>query len=133
MKRLLLIVAALCCVVATAWALDPALYNITMQAGEDYRLTLVLKDAAGAVQNITGCSYRAQYRSSYAPAGTVYATYSAIVTAPATGTVSVRLSRAQTGALSGTSGVWDLQQTDSGGAVSYLMKGSATVAPTVTR
>jgi hypothetical protein len=114
-------------------AFDPATYNLTIQAGEDFRLVLTLKDATGTVQNLSGYSYKSQYRSAAAPSGTIYATYSCSVLSPTAGTVSVRLSKAQTTALTGTQGVWDLLQTDSGGADSYLLKGKALVQPTVTR
>lgn len=114
-------------------ALDPAIYDAVMYANEDYRLNMVLKDSAGAVMNLSGYSYKAQFRSAPAPAGIVYANYSAYVTSTTGGALTVRLSKAQTSALSGYAGFWDLQQTDSASAISYLLSGRAVVKTTVTR
>lgn len=107
--------------------------NLTMYAGEDVRIVMTLKDSTGTPLNLTGYAYKSQYSSTFAPGGTVYATYSANVLSPTAGTISIRLSKAQTTTLSGTQGVWDVQQTDSGGAISYIVKGKALVVPTVTR
>jgi hypothetical protein len=116
-----------------AYAADPGSYDITMYAGEDYRLTLKLADSTGSDINLTGNSYAAQFRSAPAPTGSIFATYSTTVTSAGTGMISVRLSRAQTTALTGKSGLWDLKQTDSVGLVSYLLTGKCAVRPTVTR
>jgi len=132
-KRLLLLTALFVSLLSTAYALDPAVYDAVMYANEDYRLNLTLKDSTGAAMNLTGYSYKAQFRQQPAPAGAVYATYSATVSNAATGAVTVKLSKSQTSALSGLTGFWDLQQTDSGGSISYLLSGRAVVKTTVTR
>lgn len=116
-----------------SWALDPGVFDISVQAGEDYRLQLTLKDGAGAPMNLTGYSFKAQSRQAPAPTGALYATYSTIVVSPATGRLDVRLSKTQTASNSGKSGVWDLQQTDSGGLVTYILRGKSVVMPTATR
>lgn len=114
-------------------AADPGFYNITMQAGEDYRLTLKLAGRTGAAIDLTGNTYAAQFRSAPAPSGTVFATYTATVASPASGQISVRLSKAQTVALSGKAGLWDLLQIDAAGLATYLLTGKCSVRPTVTR
>lgn len=113
-------------------AADPGMYSIMMQAGEDYRLQLKLSDSSGAPVNITGNSYAAQFRAAPAPSGAVFANLSTSITDAVNGQISIRLSRAQTTALSGKSGVWDLRQT-SGGLNSYVLSGNCAVRPTVTR
>lgn len=133
MQRFLLITLLVAALVTTALAIEPAVYNLAMMAGEDFRLALQLKDGAGKNLNLTGYSYRAQFRAAAAPAGAVYATYSCIFSNVTGGRLRVSLSKAQTVANSGKQGSWDLQQTDSGGAVTYIIRGSAAVSPTVTR
>lgn len=118
---------------ALVFALDPAVYDFAMQAGEDFALQLTLKDSSNAVMNLTGYSYRAQFRSATAPAGTVYATYSAVMVNPAAGRVDIRLSRRQTAANDGKQGVYDVQQTNPAGQISYIMIGKTKVNSTVTR
>lgn len=120
-------------IIGTAWALDPGVFDISMQAGEDYRLQLTLKDGNGAAMNLTGYSYRAQFRQAPAPTGALYATYSTVMVSPTTGRLDVRLSKAQTNTNTGRSGVWDLQQTEPGGNVSYILTGKTVVKPTATR
>jgi hypothetical protein len=131
MRRLLLIVITLVCLTVPALAEEPTL---TMKAGADYRATLVWSNPqTGTPINLTGNSYAAQFRSAPYPGGQLFANYSAIVTSPVTGTMELRLSRAQTSTLSGKAGVWDLRQTDSSGLVTYQFGGKVVVLPTVTR
>lgn len=115
------------------FALDPAVYDFSMQAGEDFVLQLTLKDSGNAVMNLTGYKYRAQFRSAAAPAGGVFATYSANLVNAAAGRLDIRLSRRQTAANDGKQGVWDLQQTDPAGNVAYILTGKVKVNSTVTR
>jgi len=131
--KTLLISALLALIVTAAFAFDPGVYDVTMYAGEDFKLTLLLKDSGGATMNLTGNTYAAQFRSAPAPAGTVFATYSASAPTPANGQIEVKLSRTQTATNTGKAGMWDLRQTDSTGMVSYLLTGKAAVKPTVTR
>lgn len=128
MKRLALILFLLLAVPAYAGETAP----LVMKAGADYRATFTWKTpGTGVPINLTGSTFAAQFRSAAYPAGTLFATYSAIVTNAAAGQMQLRLSRAQTRANSGRTGVWDLQQT-SGGLVTYRFGGTGVVQPTVT-
>ena len=115
-----------------ALALDPASYDVSIQAGEDYRLTLVMKNMSGHPMNLTGYRYKAQGRTT-ADAAQPFVNLSSNVTDPANGKVVVSLSKAQTTRNAGKAGYWDLQQTDPGGLVSYLIKGVLKIVATVTR
>lgn len=130
MRRLILIIALLLApTIALAIGDDaPPAWDITMMAGEDYRLLFALA-YNGQPIDLTGNTYAGQFRS--APGAQVFANFSA--NAVSGGRISVRLSRAQTLALSGKSGVWDLVQRTSAGLVSYAMTGKCTVRPTSTR
>lgn len=126
-----LIVLALCILSGRAFAGDTA--DLIMKAGADYRATLTwTMPGTKAVVNLTGNSYVAQFRSAPYPAGTLYATYSTIVTSASAGQMQLRLSHRQTATLSGKTGVWDLKQTDAAGQVSYRFGGTVKVMPTVT-
>jgi len=131
--RVKLILLFILATVVNASALDPAKYDITMQAGEDYSLQLQLKDGNGNGMNLTGYSFKAQFRQDAAPTGAVFATYSAIFTNMTGGGLNLRLSKAQTAANSGKVGQWDLRQTDPSAHVTYILRGKVTVQPTATR
>jgi len=146
MKRYLLSLLVLAALVSSAFALEPVNWDLVMQAGEDYVLNLQLTSCADVplpvppavcksskVTKLTGYSYKAQFRSAAAPAGTIYANLSTVFSDMTGGRVDIKLSKAQTAANSGRAGVWDLQQTDSGGQVSYIIRGKAAVSPTVTQ
>jgi hypothetical protein len=132
--------------VLVSFALDPAAYDFGMQAGEDFALQLTLNQCADnpppvtpdkcrtwTPQNLTGYSYKSQFRSAPYPAGQVFTTYSSVVVNAATGRLDIRLSRQQTATHDGKQGYWDLQQTAPDGKVSYLLTGKTRVHPTVTR
>ncbi len=135
MKRILLGIIMLLCTAlpATAGVFDPLVYDINIYAGEDYILGLTLTAGNNVPVDLTGYSFRAQFRSAPAPAGAVFATFSTVVTNPTAGTLDIKLSHGWTASMAGKSGTWDLMQTDSTGAVSYILRGKALVQPTVTR
>ena len=111
----------------------PTAYDVVMLAGADYQLDVKHVDPAGAVVNLTGSTFVSQFWSAPAPAGTVFATYSTPIVSAVAGTSRVKLSKAQTTALSGRSGVWDLLWTDATGRATFLLSGKAAVRPTVSR
>lgn len=127
-KLLWLVLAVLLLTAVAVSAADPGL---VMKAGGDFRAILTWKDKSGTAINLNGYSYAAQFRS--APGGTLFASYSCVITDAAGGVMQLRLSRAQTAKLAGKSGVWDLKQTDPGGLVTYQFGGTAIVNPTVTQ
>jgi hypothetical protein len=108
----------------------PKQFNIYMQAGGDYALYLKNVDSTGAANDITGYQFAAQYRD--APLGSLFATYSTAITDGPAGRFQMTLSSAQTTALVGTTGVWDLLQIDTIGKRTYLLNGIVTVSPVVT-
>jgi len=139
-------VLGLAAIIGTSMAADMGVYNIIMQAGEDFRLPLTMNSCADnplpvdpskcktlVPIKLNGYSYKAQFRQAPAPAGAVYATYSAVFVNLSAGRVDVRLSKAQTSGTSGKSGVWDLRETNPSGLSSYPTGGTATCKPTATR
>jgi len=133
MKKLLALSCLILLVASLAFALDPYQYDIVMQAGEDYQLEMQMKDGNGNNVDLTGYSYKAQFRNSPAPNGIVFATYSAVFANQTGGRLNVKLSAAQTTKNSGKVGVWDLRETNPSGLVTYSVGGKAICRPTVTR
>lgn len=111
----------------------PIPFDLTMLAGSDFNFPLKATTNAGAAIDLTGYSYKAQFRSAPAPAGIVFANYSVAVLNAPTGLFQISLSKYKTLELSGKTGVWDLLQVDPAGKVTYQMSGKAAVKPTATR
>jgi len=54
MRRLqITLVTLITFITLTAYALDPAIYDISMQAGEDFRLQLTLKGSNGIPHSVS--------------------------------------------------------------------------------
>jgi hypothetical protein len=109
----------------------PKQRDIIMLAGADYQLNIKNVTSTGAVVNITGYGYAAQFRS--APGGTLFATYSTRIINGPSGWSRVSLSRFQTLNLVGKTGVWDLLQTDTAGKSTFLATGKVVVQSTSTK
>lgn len=156
MRRLLVITGLILSfavgTVLTAPAVDPlnlpSPYDLVMLAGADYLLSIQIKNSAGASTDLTVNTYSAQFRAAPAPAGQLFANLSTITRVPTFTRYSsngeavvttylpyldIKLSKAQTRALSGKSGLWDLRQTGPTGLVSYPMAGKIVIRPTVTQ
>lgn len=114
----------------SAQAVDPGLYDITVQANEDYRLNLT-HTANGLPVNLTGYSFRLQAKKNGATP--VFLTFSSAVTSAPLGKTSHWLTRATTAANAGTAGTYDLMQTAPDGTVTYKLKGQIKILETVTR
>jgi len=110
----------------------PTQYDLAMIAGLAYDQTLQHVDATGQPVNLTGSVLYAQYRTAPAPAGIVLANYSCPIVSANAGTSRIKLSAAQTAALSGTSGLWDLLHITAAGAAKYIMSGRVSVRPVAT-
>lgn len=132
MKRLVtLMIVALFCVAGNAEALDPGVYDITVQEGEDYVLNLTHK-ANGLPVDLTGYSFRLQGKRTLA-SPVAFVTFSSAIVNPTAGQTRHWLTRAATRDRANTAGVYDLMQTAPGGAVSYPMKGTIKFMETVTQ
>ena len=125
--------------------LDNNKYNLTMWQGSTFGLSITVKDANNAVQNLTNYTARMQMRPSY-DSGTVTETLtsanSEIVITANTGTVNLTLAATRTANISvdmtngkppRSSYVYDLELIDSGNTVSKILYGDVTVYGEVTR
>lgn len=111
-------------------------FDITINQGETFQLTLTWKDSAGTAIDLTGYSARMQVRETYSSSSTIVSLTQAsgITLGGAAGTIAILISAATTAALTAPfSGVYDLELVSGAGIVTRLVQGTATVSPEVTR
>jgi hypothetical protein len=105
---------------------------MAIRPGASFHRTIIIKDNAGAVKNLTGFSYFCQVRTE--PGGPLLASMMIVVTAAA-GMVEFSLTLDQTKVIGETGGVYDIiEQQDSNpqGATNWLFGGNIELLPTVT-
>ena len=120
-------------------------YNLIMYQGSTFGLSITVKDANNAVQNLTSYTARMQIRKDYT-SGTATETLTSangeIIITAATGNVSIELAASRTAnlAVDMSNGkppkslyVYDLELVDSASKVSKLLYGDVTVNGEVTR
>jgi len=111
-------------------------FDITINQGATFELTITWKDSAGTAINLTGYTARMQVRETYSSSSTIISltSGSGITLGGAAGTVAILISATTTAALTAPfSGVYDLELVSAGGVVTRLLQGAATVSPEVTR
>lgn len=124
---------------------DSNKYNLTMWQGATFGLSITVKDASGAVQNLTNYTARMQMRTSY-DSNTITESLTTsngeIAINGAAGNVTLELAATRTANISVdmTNGkpprstfVYDLELIDSSSKVSKLLYGDVTVYGEVTR
>jgi hypothetical protein len=125
--------------------LDNNKYNLTMWQGSTFGLSITVKDANNAVQNLTNYTARMQMRPSYdsgsATESLTTSNGEIVITGPS-GTVNLTLAATRTAniAVDMTNGkpprstyVYDLELIDTGNTVSKILYGDVTVYGEVTR
>ncbi len=118
--------------------MNAAIYDLQVETGATFQLSMVWKDSLGAPINLSGYSAKMQFRTSPSDttvvmeASTVAGT---IVLGGSLGTISVTIPAATTGLISDTIQqlVYDLIVTSPGGVVTRLVQGKAYISPEVTR
>ena len=112
-----------------------AVYNITVNQGENYDLTATLTNTDGTPVNISGYSLRGKVRYSYGSTGVLVDLEPSIVNATG-GVINFTLSPSETAALPITMAVYDIERFVSGQSpvttVSRVLQGTVTVTPEVT-
>ena len=105
-------------------------YNLTIKQGATFTQNIVVKNAAGAVIDLTGYSGRADMRKEYTSSNGT--SFTVAITTPSNGTVTLSLTAEQTAALDADRYVYDVELV-SGATVHRIVQGNATVFPEVTR
>lgn len=111
-------------------------YNLLIEAGATFNLTVTYTDSGGTPIDLTGYTARMQIRANPADPGSTFelnTTNGRIVITGPTGLLTLLISAADTGALTLTTGVYDLIVTSAGGVVSRLLQGDVTVDAAVTK
>jgi len=112
-----------------------AVYNITVNQGENYDLTATLTNTDGTPVNISGYALRGKVRYSYGSTGVLVDLDPAIVNATG-GVINFTLTPTETAALPITVAVYDIERYISGQSpeltVSRVLQGTVTVTPEVT-
>jgi len=111
-------------------------FNITINQGATFELTITWKDSTGAAINLTGYGARMQVRETYSSTSSIVSLTngSGITLGGSAGTIAIVISATTTAALTAPfSGVYDLELVSAGGVVTRLLQGAATVSPEVTR
>jgi hypothetical protein len=111
-----------------------ATYNLIVDQGSDWKITIIYKDAAGTVIPLTNTTAQLQFRTTYdsASPSLSLSTGSGITITANDGQIDIRATASQTGALSAGDYLYDLEITRSG-EVTRIIQGRVTVTPQVTR
>lgn len=112
-----------------------AKHDLIIDQGADWFITFAYKDANGLAIPLTGYTSSMQIRNHYDDVAPVLSlTSSAGMTiTPLTGTIVIRATAAQTGAIVAGDYFYDVEITSSAGIVTRLVQGSVNVRPQVTR
>lgn len=104
---------------------------LKIRIGDTEQVVATIQTDAAAAVNITGRTYAAQIRAT-PDSATILATFTCAITDAPNGVVTCTLSATTTAALTPTSAVWDMQETN-GSVVTTLLAGRVTIARDVTR
>lgn len=110
-------------------------YNVLIEAGATFSLTVTYTDAGGTPINLTGYTARMQIRDARADAVAALelnTTNGRIVITGATGLLTLSIAAVDTALLDMRSGVYDLIITSAGGVVTRLLEGFVTVSAAIT-
>jgi hypothetical protein len=110
-------------------------FDLTINQGETFNLTVTWTDSAGSPINLTGYTARLQVRETYSSTATVVSLTSGagITLGGAAGTIAIVIAASTTAALTAPfSGVYDLELVNSS-VVTRLLQGVAVVTPEVSR
>ena len=101
-------------------------YAITFEAGETWRKTFTRRiKQTGALVDMTGCTARTMFRAAFGDATPVLSLTmtSGLTIDGLAGKLSILVTAAQTSALAGKSGVYDVEIVAANGDVTKLFKG----------
>jgi hypothetical protein len=109
-------------------------YNIAIDQGADWYLTVTYQNPAGTPVNLTGYTAALQIRQNFSDANAelTLTTFSGIVITPSTGTLAIHATAALTLAIGAGAYVYDIKITSSAGIVTRLTQGSFQVNAAVT-
>lgn len=104
--------------------------NIYIDQGTTFSLSLAVNDQSGALKNLTGYTVAAQMRKSYYT--TTSTNFTATVSLPLDGEVTISLTAVQTSAIQAGRYVYDIEITGAGETLRVL-EGIVVINPEVTK
>lgn len=111
-------------------------YQMNIKKGADFALTVQWTDSNGTPINLSNYTAALTGREYWNSSASLFALTSTplagIVITPATGTLVITLTAAQTSALTPGRGVYDLFLTDIGGVKTCILEGAITITPKAT-
>jgi len=115
--------------------MSAGVYNITIEQGATFIMNATWKDSNGDAINLTGYAARMQIRSDYNSDETLVSLTdsSGITLGGAAGTIEIQIADTVTQTLTSQKGVYDLELISSGGIVTRLLQGDATISREVTK
>jgi hypothetical protein len=116
--------------------MSAAKYNLTIEQGADLNLSMLLKNGDGSVMDLTNYTARMHIRRYVFEDEFLLELTTGngrIVFSLVTGTLTLRLTSAETAALTECHGVYDLELVHSSGNVIRLIEGAVSISPEVTR
>lgn len=110
-------------------------YNFTIFQGDDHSFSVTIKDAAGAVIDLTGWDFKLQAREDYDTEDTVLnlSVGSGIEFVAGTGVVTVSIGAAASADIAAGFYVYDLERTDDAGLKRKIVFGKMEVLSEVTK
>jgi hypothetical protein len=111
------------------------LYDITIEQGATFQMSLTWKDSNNAPVNLTGYTARMQVRTNYEAEDTLVSLTSpsgGIVLGGVLGTIAITIDASVTQSLQIDEAVYDLELVN-GATVTRLLQGKATISREVTR
>ena len=107
-------------------AIEPGIYNFTLQRRSDHTIPLIFKDSNDAAINLTGFTVAAQVWDE--PRSNKYADFAVTYTNRATGTVDIALTDTQTGTFAPEVLKYDVALTNASGLKEYYLEGTIFVS-----
>jgi len=106
--------------------------NLTIDQGTTYSTVLIAKDSEGVARDLTNYTARSQMRRSYYTSANT--AFTANVSTPASGEITLRLTSTQTAALKPGRYVYDVEVVSSNSViVDRVYEGTVTVYPEATK
>ena len=107
-------------------AIEPGIYNFTLQRRSDHTIPLIFKDSNNAAINLTGFTVAAQVWEETRT--TKYAYFSVSYTDRSAGSVSITLTDVQTATFTPEILKYDVLLIDAGGSKEYYLEGTIFVS-----
>ena len=105
--------------------------NLTIDQGSDFTATITVSNESGTVINLTDYTGRGQMRKS--PFTSTYHAFTVTVSDPEAGEVTLAMNSSTTAAITAGRYLYDVEVVSSGGTVTRIVEGIATVTPEITK